>query len=70
MNKTRWDYLKKLAPPPPRYLHVSARAWMQPSPIDPLMPATPVVERPGKTAITKATAARRKPAKHEVVLPY
>lgn len=35
MNATRWNYLKKLAPLPPRYVHTSAEAWMMPHPTNP-----------------------------------
>ena len=58
MNTDRWNYLKALSPPAPRYLHVSCDAAMIPNPLIPGM-KMPWVERPGKTYNVGRNKAKR-----------
>lgn len=58
MTPERWSYLKKLAVPKPRYLHVSARAAMIPNPLGANLPWVPYVA-PGTTYNIGRNAAKR-----------
>lgn len=59
MNAARWNYLKALTPPAPRYLHTSAAVAMLPHPTDPLMPPIPWTQRPGVTYNVGRNKAKR-----------
>jgi hypothetical protein len=59
VNRLRRDYIKKLQPPAPRYIHVSCEARMIPNPLDPLAPPIPWVERPGFTLNIGRNADKR-----------
>ena len=63
MNKARWQYIKSLSPPPPRYAHVSAVAYMVKKPLDAAaavtMPLLPYVQKPGETFCENRSARKQ-----------
>jgi hypothetical protein len=70
MQKARWDYIKALKPQQ-RYFHVSAKVAMIPHPTNPLLPAVPWVQKPGKTYsnVDSARSILRRDRRKRVISP-